>query len=421
MVNKLSPNAQQRVSSSVLSKFFSLFLLLFIDAMGMGILFPVLATAFMNPSSHFFLLASSPAWRTFDYGLIISVFMLCWFIGAGLLGEYSDHKGRKHCLIISLVGAALGYVLSALALSWHSMGLLLLGRVIAGLTAGSQSIAQAAIVDGSTEQDLPRNMGYVSLAICLGFVAGPIIGGIFADSELSSWFQLATPMFVAAGISIINLFLLLVYFSDTRSPVPEHKFDLLAAMKLFGKAFTVKKLRYLCVVFFVFIFGWSNYYSFISLYVVKVFHYTELKTAFFSVCVGLGFCLGSGVLNNYLLRFMNSKWIAAIGLQIAAGLCILTLITYNEVWLWIYAFIIGVVIAVVFPNIVSIFAWQVEADQQGWVMGVNGSIMALSFGLTTLFSGLSASWYDALPLLMGAGGLLMSSVMLAVRNDYKQC
>ena len=143
----------------IFRKFLPLFMVLFIDSMGMGILFPILAVAFMNPSAHFLAVTTSHAMRTLDYGIVISVFMLCWFFGASILGDYSDIKGRKHSLVICLCGAALGYLLSAFALSWHSITLLIIGRIIAGLTAGSQSIAQAAIVDGSTESQLNKNMG----------------------------------------------------------------------------------------------------------------------------------------------------------------------------------------------------------------------------------------------------------------------
>ena len=150
--------------------FIPLFLILFVDAIGVGIFFPIMAVAFMNPSSHFLAHDVSTAMRTLDYGLMVSVFMLCWFLGAAVLGDYSDIRGRKYCLMICLTGTAIGYFFSYLALAWHSIWLLILGRIVAGLTAGSQSIAQAAIVDGSSAHRLNINIkGLCSLGYLFGF------------------------------------------------------------------------------------------------------------------------------------------------------------------------------------------------------------------------------------------------------------
>ncbi len=73
--------------------------------------------------------------------------MICWFFGAAILGDLSDSVGRKKSLMICLIGAFLGYLLSAIAIAFHNFWFLILGRIIAGFTSGSQPIAQAAIVD----------------------------------------------------------------------------------------------------------------------------------------------------------------------------------------------------------------------------------------------------------------------------------
>lgn len=399
-------------STSFIKNNLPLLLVLLIDSMGLGILFPILAIAFMNPSAHFFAQDIALSARTFLYGAVISVFMLCWFFGAGILGEYSDLKGRKHSLIICLFGAAIGYLCSGLALQWHSLSLLFVGRIIAGFTAGSQSIAQAAIVDQSSADKLSRNMGFMSLAVCLGFVAGPIIGGVFSDSDLIAWFSLSLPMFLAAAISLLNVLLLKLFFHETYV-TPEHTtFHLWSGLQQFLSAFSYSGLRYLCIIFFIFIVGWSSYYSFISLYIVQVFHYTAFKTAMFSGFMGLGFCLGSGVLNTYLSSRFSAKWLSCCGLLLAALGCWLTAYAHSQLYVWGIAFIIGATIAFVYPNLVTLFAGQVNQDEQGWVMGVNGSIMALSFGVTTLGMGFVSHLFAALPLFVAALGLACSAALL---------
>ncbi|ATN85195.1 hypothetical protein AYO29_01045 [Coxiella burnetii str. Schperling] len=102
--------------------------------------------------------------------------MICWFFGAAILGDLSDTVGRKKALLVCLIGSFLGYLLSAFAVGIHSLTFLILGRVIAGFTAGSQPIAQAAIVDVSSEAHKARNIGLILLAISLGLSSGPSLG-----------------------------------------------------------------------------------------------------------------------------------------------------------------------------------------------------------------------------------------------------
>ena len=399
------------MNDSSIKKLLPLLLVLLIDSMGLGILFPILAVAFINPSVHFFSVDISHSLRIIDYAVVISVFMFCWFFGAAILGEYSDHRGRKFCLLVCLLGAVVGYGLSALALIWHSLSLLIVGRVVAGLTAGSQSIAQAAVVDVSAETNLNKNMGYMTFVVCIGFVVGPMIGGLFSDTHLVPWFGLATPMYIAALLSLLNVFLLKFYYHEVDVKRNNKKFNVLIAVELFAQAFSHPKIKRLCIIFVVFIFGWSNYYSFVSLYMVDTFQYTIIKTALFNACLGAGFCLGSGFLNARLSMF-SSKKVALVTIFIAVITCILTLFSRNQVFIWMLAFIIGTCISIIFPNIITLFSQQVSAQEQGWVMGVSGAMMALSFGLSTLAAGASSIFFITLPLWFASGGLALSFCIL---------
>ena len=130
-----------------------LFLVIFIDGMGLSILFPILSIIITNPSTHFLSTSYSADIRNILYGLVVGIFMLCWFFGAAILSDLSDKIGRKKSLLICLIGSFLGYLLGGFAITVHSVWLLVLGRVIDGFTAGSQPIAQASVVDLSTEKN----------------------------------------------------------------------------------------------------------------------------------------------------------------------------------------------------------------------------------------------------------------------------
>src|SRR3990167_2722255 len=128
-----------------------LFLVLFIDSMGLGLIFPILNELLIDPSNHFVAANTSTDMRNLLYGGLIGIYMLCWFFGAAFLGDLSDQIGRKKALMICLIGAFLSYLLSAFSIPLNSIALLLIARIVAGITAGSQSIAQAAIIDISSD------------------------------------------------------------------------------------------------------------------------------------------------------------------------------------------------------------------------------------------------------------------------------
>src|SRR3990167_8481932 len=93
-----------------------LFLVLLIDGMGLGLLFPILNNIIVDPSNPFISIALSPSLRAILYGFIVGIYMIAWFFGAAILGDYSDHVGRKRALMICLIGAFAGYFISAMAI-----------------------------------------------------------------------------------------------------------------------------------------------------------------------------------------------------------------------------------------------------------------------------------------------------------------
>ena len=218
-------------------------------------------------------------------------------------------------------------------------------------------------------------------------------------------------MLIASGLALLNLLLLRLLFHETHQTDLSKKFSLAAAFHLFVSAFRHERIRYLCIVFLIYIWGWSNYYSFIYVYLVKFYHYSAMKSSLFSAFMGLGFCLGSGYLTGRLNRF-SSKRVAIIGILVAGLGCLLTLLLTSEIYLWLFAFIIGTAVSVSYPNILTMFSQQVSDEEQGWVMGVNGSMMALSFGLSTLASGYLVSVNESLPLWIAAAGMLLSCFLL---------
>lgn len=396
-----------------------LFLVLLIDGMGLGLLFPILNNIIVDPANPFISIAMSPSFRAILYGFIVGIYMIAWFFGAAILGDYSDYVGRKRALMICLLGAFTGYFISAIAIIGKSLLLLILGRVVAGFTSGSQPIAQAAIVDVSSEEDKARNIGLILLSVSLGFVLGPVIGGFLSDNQLVGWFNFSTPLYFASALSALNAILLWLLFHETHKVPGKFHLKWHHALSIFKSAFTNEAVRFLSVIFFIMIFGWSSYFTFISVYMLQKYHITAMENALFLAVLGLGFSIGCGYLVGFLSKRFDLRKIVMIALLATALIVAMTIIFHQEAVAWFGAFVIGITMSVAYSVLLAIFSDQVSAKEQGWVMGVTGSVMALCCGITSFFTGFMSDFGASYPLYLSVLGLALSAILFIFSSTKK--
>ena len=389
-----------------------LLLVLFIDGMGLGLVFPILNGLIFDPNSHFLPDATfSSTMHNVVYGAIVSIFMLCWFFGAAVLGDLSDKIGRKKSLMICLLGTFLSYILSAFAVMTHSLTLLILGRVVAGFTSGSQPIAQAAIIDLSLPHEKMRNIGYILLSLSFGFIIGPLLGGVLSDSQIVSWFNFAVPFYFAASVSLLNIILLQWLFNETFvSKSTTFKINPYQAIDIFISAFKNENIRNLSILFFIFMFGWSSFYSFIALYLLKVFQFTPTQVSLFMAAMGIGFGIGNGYLSNFFAKYFPLSTLYIWSTLTTGLIILLMLILKNSLLNWFLVVLLASIVSIAYTSILTLFSNQVDENSQGWVMGVTGSIMAFVFGLDGIAVGILAAWGDALPIWIATVSLLMTGI-----------
>lgn len=389
-----------------------LFLILFIDGMGLGLVIPILNGLLFDPQSTFLARYTlSESAHNIIYGSIIGIFMLCWFFGAAILGDLSDKIGRKKSLLICLIGAFLSYVLSAIAVSFSSIGLMLLGRMIAGFTSGSQPIAQAAIIDLSEPEDRARNIGYILLSLSLGFIVGPLFGGILSDNHLVSLFNFSTPFYFAGLVSGLNILLLMAIFHETFVSKPTtFAINPYQAIHIFIAAFQHKSIRKLSIILFIFIFGWSSYYSFISLYLLKVHGFTPTQVSLFMAVMGIGFGIGNGFLTNFFARLFTLRNNLLWSIVIASVCTGLTFVFTSNLFNWLIVAPLACAISVAYASLLTLFSTQVDKDSQGWVMGITGSVMAFVWAINGISVGILATWSAALPIAISFVSLVITVI-----------
>lgn len=398
---------------------FALFLVLFLDGLGLGLVFPMLNSILIDPQTSFLSVDTSMQLRNILYGVVVGSFMLSWFFGAPILGDLSDTVGRKKGLLICLIGAILGYFLSGVGVAAMSIGWLITGRIIAGLTSGSQAIAQAAIVDLSTPETKSRNIGYILLSVSLGFIVGPMLGGFLSNKEIVPWFTFSTPFYFAALLSFLNTLFLLFFFKETFKQVRKIKITPHHAIVIFLSAFRHRTIRYLSIFFLVFLLGWSNYYTYISMFLFKKYGFQTLDVTIFMSLLGLGFGIGFGLLPGFCARKMGLKGSVGISIALAALFALVTVATPEPIYAWLSVVPIGIATSVGYANGISIISNQVDSDAQGWIMGVTGAIMALSFGIVGLSAGVVVKESEDIPIILSFVLMLISAVLISFYRGAK--
>lgn len=389
-----------------------LLLLIFIDSMGLGLVFPITNALIMDPHSHFLAASYGTHIRSLLFGTIIGIFMLCWFFGASFLGDLSDNIGRKKSLLICLIGASIGYFLSGIGVVAGSVSLLILGRIVAGFTSGSQAIAQAAVIDLSTPERKAANIGMILFAASLGFICGPLIGGVLSDSTLIPWVNFATPLYFAALLSLANAILLWCLFFETFEPKGHIKIKLHRAIEILIEGFKNEKIRELCMVLLVMIFGWSGFYSFISMFLLRQFHYPPVEIAYFMATMAIGFGAGTSFLVNICTKRFSLKNIVIVGLAFSALAVIIVALSKQIIIAWLLVVPIGATIAVAYSTILTLFSNQVDENSQGWVMGIAGAIMAFAFGINAFLLGIFAQDQAYIPILISGVGMGISAILM---------
>jgi len=205
----------------------AIFLTVFVDLLGFGIVIPILPlyaqaiadhpSGWMESVNHFLGLGGAGTTPgAFWAGVAFLSFSLMQFIASPILGRVSDMVGRKPVLWVSLIGSALGYLMLALTSRFEWI---LAARILDGITGGNIAVAQAAMADSSEPEERSKVMGMIGAAFGLGFVLGPAMAGVLSGSDFGHQL-LATrgwhlPFFVAAGLSLLASLMVLFWLPET--------------------------------------------------------------------------------------------------------------------------------------------------------------------------------------------------------------
>jgi MFS family permease len=383
-----------------------------LDAMGFGLVYPMMSAIFGDSGSGLLPTDTPAAWRDFYLGLGYGIYPLFMFFGSSLMGTLSDGFGRKKILLWCVFGLAASYFLMALGAWLPSLALLLAGRGLSGLAAGCQGIAQAAITDLSSSANKAYNMSIMSLAFSAGVIVGPVLGGFASDATLSPLFGYATPFLLVGLLSMGCGIWLALRFHDTTRTARTVKLDVLLPLRSIAAAARERDVAWLSTAFFLMQVGYGLYLQTVMLLLQTKFGYGSARLGLFSGLIGACFVFGLLVVVRLMLRVWRVVDIARTGLLVAGAAQVLSALFPDAPVLWGLATLIGCFDMVAYTTMYTAFSDAVDAERQGWALGVAGSVMAIAWVVTGLLNNLLQWFGETGLLLIGGFSFLLSFAMM---------
>ncbi|MDT5061864.1 MAG: transporter, family, tetracycline resistance protein [Acidobacteriota bacterium] len=341
-----------------------IFVTVFIDLVGFGIVIPVLPYYVEGTKFH----ASAPV-----VGLLFASYSAMQLIFTPILGRLSDRYGRRPILLYSLLGTCLGFLILGFA---TTLWMLFVGRIVDGISGGNISTAQAYIADITTPENRAKGMGMIGAAFGLGFTLGPAIGGI-----LSKW-GISVPFIFAGCMAFANAILL--YFTLPETITPDHPARVSAATGRWTQllaALKQRRLAFILAIYFLFITAFSIMTTSFALFTMYRFGYDAAHNGYLFMYVGiLGVVIQGGLIGRLVKAFGELPLVLVGALLFALSLFVIPFAGPNTGLLMLLTvgglFAVGNSLAT--PSLQTLASKSVGAGEQGGVLGVTQAAASLA-------------------------------------------
>jgi DHA1 family tetracycline resistance protein-like MFS transporter len=394
-----------------------IFITMLLDVIGWGIIIPVIPALIEELiQGDLSEAAKVGGWLTFAYAIVQFVF-------APIIGNLSDKYGRRPVILASLFGFSLDYLLLAFSptITW-----LFIGRIIAGITGASITTASAYIADISTPENRAKNFGLIGAAFGLGFIIGPVIGGLLGQ------YGSRVPFYATAILCMLNF--LYGYFILPESLPKENRraFDIKRANPI-GSFKHLKKypslIGLVAAVFFLYTASHAiqSNWSYFTMY---QFNWDEKMVGLSLGAIGLLVALVQGVLIRWIHPILGNEKSIYVGMFLySIGMLLFAFAT--ESWM-MFAFLIPYCLGgIAGPALQAVISLQVPANEQGEIQGTLTGVMSASAiigppvmtGIFFYFTNKDATIHFAgAPFLLGGILMIISSLLayLAIKKHHEK-
>jgi len=367
----------------------------FVDVIGFGIVIPILP----------FYVGSFGA-SPFTITLLFSSFAFFAFLSSPLLGALSDKIGRRPILITSITSTALGWFVFASA---GSIPLLFLGRIIDGSAAGNFTVAQGCLVDlARDEKERSANLGLIGAAFGVGFMVGPVLGGVL--STVSQSF----PFWCAGALAALNAVLAYFFLPEThkkRDPNASLSFNPLIPL---ARAALNKKLRPLFMTWLFFAIALSASQSVFALYGQHAYNFSSFTTGLIFAANGVFAVLNQTVLlKNVWLKYFTESHLELL-MTILLGVSFFLLGSDALVLFFLGLPLFATAQSVQRVVITSEVTGKTDPLMKGEALGIMTSLMAASMIVGPIVGGALFEIHDGYPFFL-SGVLMIISLIIALQ------
>jgi MFS transporter, DHA1 family, tetracycline resistance protein len=378
----------------------------FLNLSGVGIIAPVVP----------FLVGkyTTPENSAFVGSLLFTAFALFQFLASPTLGALSDRYGRRPVLLVSLLGSAVGYFMLGIG---GSLWMLFAGRIIDGITGGNIATIYAYAADITEPQNRTRFFGVLGAASGMGFVFGPIVGGVSSALFQSS----SAPLYLAGLLTLANV--VWGYFAMPESlPHDRRVTDIpLARLNPFTQLLAVlniPEVRMLLVGTFLWAMSFAALQANLSFLTEEQLGWDQNGTYLIFTIVGIvGIITQGGLVRRLQPVFGEARLsIGGMALMVIGFLLIATVAaTHSPALLILGVIVTGVGNGLVVPSLSGLLSQLVSGSEQGRIQGGSQSVQALARVIGPIWAGWAYTQISGgSPYLMGAAGLFIAAVTVAV-------
>lgn len=376
-----------------------------LDAVGIGLIFPILP-ALLREVGHTSDIATI-------LGVMLALYSACQFLFSPILGVLSDRFGRRPVLLVSLAGAAIDYLVMAFA---PELWLLVIGRAIAGVTSANMAVATAYITDISSEEERAGRFGLFHAMFGIGFIVGPVLGGVLGDIWVRS------PFLVAAALNAVNFALAFFVLPESRKGRNDARFtwDTLNPFRPLAWAFTFKALIPLMGIYLIMSLVGNVYGTTWAIFGEDVFGWNGMMIGLSLGAFGLLHAIAQAFLTGPAVARLGERWALLVGMACEIS-AMLVMAWAGQGWLVFVIMPIFALGGIGMPALQSLMTRQVDSDRQGQLQGVLASLVSLAsvFG-PLLFSfayfGLRPTWPGAIWLVAIGIYLCALPLMVGIRR-----
>ena len=376
-----------------------------LDAVGIGLIFPILPALLREVTD-----ATEIATL---YGVMLALYAAMQFLLSPVLGVLSDRYGRRPVLLISLAGAAIDYLIMAFA---PELWMLIVGRAIAGITSANMAVATAYITDITPEGQRARRFGYFHAMFGIGFIVGPVLGGVLGDI----WVR--APFLAAAALNGLNFAMALFVLPESRRGTRAARFEL-RSLNPFGPlkwALTFKALLPLMAIFLIMNFVGQMYGTVWVLFGEDAFGWSAFTIGLSLGVYGLFHAGAQAFLTGPVAAKVGER--AALVIGFAAEFTALVILGFaTQGWIAFALMPLFGLAGVGMPALQSLTTMQVSADKQGQLQGVLASIVSLSaiFGplfFSVVYFAVKPGWAGSIWIVGALIYVLAVPLMLGIRR-----